>query len=109
MFIIVALLCLAHTIAALQVGSVEFYVSTMPGKYESCQIALAEQTKGCTVDNKNLYDVRFELKKNAHQLHSVNKQLAEFSQSISTLIRIIFFFRVRILSYKKILCNMDFR
>jgi cytoskeletal protein RodZ len=80
MFIIVALLCLAHTIAALQVGSVEFYVSTMPGKYESCQIALAEQTKGCTVDNKNLYDVRFELKKNAHQLHSVNKQLAEFSQ-----------------------------
>jgi uncharacterized coiled-coil protein SlyX len=80
MFIIIVLLCLAHAIAALQVGSLEFYVSTMPGKYESCQIALAEQTKGCTIANKNLYDVRFELKKNAHQLHYVNKQLNESSQ-----------------------------
>jgi uncharacterized coiled-coil protein SlyX len=80
MFIIIVLLCLSHAIAALQVGSLEFYVSAMPGKYESCQIALAEQTKGCTIANKNLYEVRFELKKNAHQLHYVNKQLNKFSQ-----------------------------
>jgi hypothetical protein len=82
MWILIALLCIAHTITALQVGPFEVYLDTKPGRYERCLATLAERTKEHISIKNTLFDARSELIQNDRQLQDLGHCLDSTYQAL---------------------------
>jgi hypothetical protein len=82
MWILIALLCIAHTITTLQVGPFKVYIDTKPGRYERCLATLAERTKEHISIKNTLFDARSELIQNNRQLQDLGHCLDSTYQAL---------------------------